>query len=288
MYLTFGFLSAAVLSTWIPGTIINSARVQLRLWHFLLAAAVVSGLAARLVSVPAVVTVALLFLLCQLSVAAATPLKRRILEVAAAIVALAMAMHLLPGFANPKLYDAIVLSPLSAPLTVYLNFDKAVAGMMLVAYLCRKIESRTDAARVAPAAIIYGVATTTAVIALGLVIHYIALDVKGVEQTITFLFVNVVFAVIAEEAFFRGVIQERLHRIAGDRTLGYVFAVLLSAILFGLVHGAGGAKLVALATVAGVGYAAVYAKTRSVEASIFVHALLNTVHFALFTYPYAI
>jgi membrane protease YdiL (CAAX protease family) len=55
--------------------------------------------------------------------------------------------------------------------------------------------------------------------------------------------------------------------------------------LFGLAHWGGGARYAMLASVAGLGYALVYARVRRVEASILVHFAVNAVHFVGFTYP---
>jgi membrane protease YdiL (CAAX protease family) len=54
---------------------------------------------------------------------------------------------------------------------------------------------------------------------------------------------------------------------------------------FGLAHLSGGLVYVVLAAAAGIGYGWIYARTRSIGAAIAAHAGLNTVHFALFTYP---
>ena len=48
---------------------------------------------------------------------------------------------------------------------------------------------------------------------------------------------------------------------------------------------AGGAWMVAVAGLAGLGYAAAYAWYRRIEVPIVVHFGVNAVHFLLFTYP---
>jgi hypothetical protein len=204
------------------------------------------------------------------------------------LVALTLAMHLAPGFKNPKLYDAIQFSPLSAPISVYLNFDKAAAGLALLVYLCVKPRSPELMGNALRTTAMCSIVTVAIVIGAALAAHYIAFDPKPLAQVATFVAVNFVFACVAEEAFFRGVLQERLRRVLGSRPIGMIVTIGISAALFGLVHAAGGPKLIALATVAGFGYAFTYAKTERVEASIAVHALVNAAHFAFFTYPYAI
>ena len=91
---------------------------------------------------------------------------------------------------------------------------------------------------------------------------------------------------IAEEAFFRGVIQERLTRACKKFPHLAWLPVVVSAGLFASAHAGGGAALVVLAAIAGLGYSVVYARTRLVEASILTHFAVNAVHYIGFSYPY--
>jgi membrane protease YdiL (CAAX protease family) len=67
---------------------------------------------------------------------------------------------------------------------------------------------------------------------------------------------------------------------------GQWIAVVVSALLFGAAHLAGGALYAILACIAGLGYAYAYQRTQRIEAAIIVHIALNAVHFIAFTYPY--
>ena len=70
-----------------------------------------------------------------------------------------------------------------------------------------------------------------------------------------------------------------------SRNLQWV-AVVASSLLFGVAHFAGGAPYVVLATIAGVGYSLVYARTRLIESAIVTHFGVNAIHFFGFTYPH--
>jgi hypothetical protein len=48
-----------------------------------------------------------------------------------AAIAIAFAAHMIPGFDNRLVFDAILISPYAAPFTMYLNFDKTVAAAVL-------------------------------------------------------------------------------------------------------------------------------------------------------------
>ena len=86
-----------------------------------------------------------------------------------------------------------------------------------------------------------------------------------------------VFTVIAEEWFFRHWVQRPLARwspLAG---------LVASALLFGLVHLAGGFAFAGLAALAGLAYAGVYAASRgSIWAAVALHGTLNLLRVALF------
>ena len=101
-----------------------------------------------------------------------------------------------------------------------------------------------------------------------------------------FLVANLFFTCVAEEAFFRPdpgtadaaspTAQAASLDVDRDRRL---------AALFGLAHAGGGVMWMLVATLAGFGYAAVYARTRTIEGAILVHFAVNAVHFLFFTYP---
>jgi hypothetical protein len=73
-------------------------------------------------------------------------LAARHLRLVTGVLALALAMHKLPGFNNPLLLDRVVLSDGAAPFTLYANFDKGAVGLVLLALLCRRVH-RGRAAR---------------------------------------------------------------------------------------------------------------------------------------------
>jgi uncharacterized protein len=92
---------------------------------------------------------------------------------------------------------------------------------------------------------------------------------------LTFLITFWVLAV-AEEFFFRGLLQQMLTRKLGGNGLG----ILLTSIIFGATHlGFGNFpnwRFAILATCAGVFYGRAYAQAGSIRASMVTHALVNT------------
>lgn len=89
---------------------------------------------------------------------------------------------------------------------------------------------------------------------------------------------------LAEEFFFRGVMQQGLARRLGSRPA----AIIVTSIGFGLVHLPFRAfpnwKFALVAAVAGAFYGRAYAQAGSIRAAMIVHALVNTTTRLLFPY----
>lgn len=205
---------------------------------------------------------------------------------AAGLMSLAMALHALPGFHNPVLLNAVHTRADALPFSLYANFDKASVGLLLLACLAPRFKSWREVGAAIKSVVLGMSVTAFVVVGLACITGMVRFEPVWLGYTPLFLAVNLLFTCVAEEAFFRGLIQERLSRALNHRTglVGHV-PVLMSALLFGLAHAGGGPLYAALAGLAGLGYALVYAKVRRVEASILVHFAVNAVHFIGFTYP---
>jgi membrane protease YdiL (CAAX protease family) len=279
--LTFLLLTGAMAAVW----------VHPLLPALLFVAAVAAGLFAGVLHLPALISLGLLAGAAWL--AAPTTAGRgsrnaalHCVALAVVIVlALAMAMHKLPGFNNPLLIDHVQLSANALPFMQYANFDKGAVGLILLAWLCQRVTSWSELGtvlrRTAPVLVLTVVATLGFALAAGVV----GVDFKWPQQTLSFIVVNLLFTVIAEEAFFRGLLQARLAAALQRFRWGAWLAVAVSALLFGAAHLGGGLRYAILASIAGLGYAWAYQRTQRIEAAILVHIVLNTVHFIAFTYP---
>ena len=95
---------------------------------------------------------------------------------------------------------------------------------------------------------------------------------------------NLLLVTLAEEALFRGYLQESLMRHWRERRWGDAAAIAVAAVAFGLVHLAGGWGAALLAGVAGVGYGLAYRRS-GLQAAMLTHFGLNLLHFTAFTYP---
>ena len=270
----FALLALAIGAVWLPP--VHLAGRAWPAWPFVYAASVAVALAAGVLHPVALPTLAAFAALTWAAVA--SPRGRPLFMVLAGLMAVALSVHVLPGFHNPKVFDAERLTPDALPFTQYLNFDKGTAGLFLLAAFAPRVRRWREAGALPGPVALAAAATTAAVLGLALALGLVRVDPHWHALAPAFLAVNLLFTCVAEEAFFRGLLQ---HHLPGPRPL----AVVVSAALFGLVHLPAGAAYAALATVLGLGCALVFERTRRIESAIAVHFAVNAVHFTGFTYP---
>jgi uncharacterized protein len=204
------------------------------------------------------------------------------------ILAVGLAVHVMPGFHNIQVLPPTRLTPRSLPYDQWINFDKTLAGVLILGICYRKPLTTAAQWKVALSrAAVPMIVTIASVVVLGGALGYIQWDPKWTSQFWLWAAINLLSTCMSEEAFFRAFLQTEIERLAAKRSSGAIIAITCSAVLFGLAHIAGGWRYVALAGVAGAGYGTVFYRTRSIEASILAHFTLNAVHFLLYTYPAA-
>jgi membrane protease YdiL (CAAX protease family) len=280
-FLSFGTLALSVLLLWCPP--IGAQRVPA--WPFALALACLAGVAAGYLDWRAPLWIAAYAGLACWARDAGRAWVRTVLLVLTGSAAFLFALHRFPGFYNPVLVDGIHLSPDAPPYSLRANFDTAAAGIVLMGVFCQPIRGRAEwlvmLRRVWPLML----STLVVVLGTGWALGYVRPDLKWTPYAPLFLLLNLLFTCVTEEAFFRGLLLERMARAMSGWRGGAVLATALSSLLFGLAHAGGGAALVLLATIAGLHYGAAYLVSRRIEGAILTHFLLNAVHFLAFTYP---
>jgi membrane protease YdiL (CAAX protease family) len=290
MHLTFLLLGLAIGAVWLRDLALPS-KMRVPPWCLVFFAALCEGFRSGCLQWPSLLPLAGLGLLCYFhrrssKTGTASPSTRSIADASVVVIAVALALHLFPGFDNPRLLSDVHVSVDAPPFTQYLNFDKGAAGLLLLAAYCRRFSSlaqvRLAAGRIAMITLI----ACGAVIGLALVMGYVRPDLKFPSFAFAFLATNLFFTVVAEEALFRGLLQRRMAVVLRRFPASSWLPAALSGAIFGLAHFSGGLPLVVLATVAGCGYGVVYARTRRIEASIFAHFAVNAVQFIGFTYPH--
>ncbi len=212
---------------------------------------------------------------------------RKLCVVVFGVVSLALAMHLLPGFHNLLIVQPHNITDDAVPFKLYANFDKGLVGLFLLGFIFRGQINR-NYYRKRPKAKLIGTifcVTPILVFACALLLGLIQFDPKWPSFWLYFLGINLLFTCVAEEAFFRGYLQQGLSSWLHEKPYILFVVPFISGVIFGVAHFGGGVGYVLTASLAGVGYALLYHKTHRIELSILCHFLLNVLHLFLFTYP---
>lgn len=279
----FGALALAVLLLWCPAPAVRGNRDWA--WCAGLLLACLAGLAAGVLDWRALAAIAVYLALAFGARTSERAWLRVPLLVLTGVTALLLALHKLPGFFNPMLAYQVQVSAGAAPFNLYANFDKAVAGIVLMGVFCAPIRARAAWLPMLRRTLPVLLATLVVVLGAGMVLGVVRPDVKWTVFTPWFLANNLLITCVTEEAFFRGFLMKGMARAMDRVRYGTALAVIVSTVLFGLVHWPGGPLLVVFATLAGLGNALAYLRSGRIEGAILTHFALNAVHFVAFTYP---
>lgn len=281
--IVYGLLTASILSLWLPPQSARLARIPA--WIILLGLSALSGLYYGIVEVGGVLYLFILAAFCRL--AGRQGLSSYLRTLYAVLVfglAAALFLHKAPFFNNPLVFDSFVLSERSSAHTKYWAFDKAAAGLILLACFGDICRSSRDWKMLAHKSYVISIATIALTLLLALIFGYIKPDMKFTGAYFAWAWANLFFTCVPEEMLFRGFLQKRLSGLSEKSSykIGIVAGI---GILFGLAHSGAGATYAVLASVAGIGYGYAYYMTGKIESAILTHFLLNTAHFLFFTYP---
>lgn len=198
-------------------------------------------------------------------------------------MALALAMHWLPGFYNGRGINPQRFTDDAVRFSMYLNLDKPLISFWLL-LVCPWIVGRRSL-RLSMFATAMAL-PISALLALGgaLLLGVISWAPKWPDQAWLWLLNNLLLVTLVEEALFRGYLQGGLERQFKNLPHGENLALLLTSLLFGLAHVGAGWQWVLLTSLAGIGYGLAY-RFGGLCAAIATHLGLNLLHFGLFTYP---
>ncbi|WP_038912081.1 CPBP family intramembrane glutamic endopeptidase [Dickeya dadantii] len=204
---------------------------------------------------------------------------RRATEILLVAGVVALALQQAPGFDNPKVLDNVYAGPKSAAFSMYFNLDKALIPFVLLACMPTLFSSSPVRSPgkwgwfllvLAVPMLLWG-----AVLAGGL-----QLETHNPPWLWSFMLANLFFVSLAEEALFRGYLQQRLAGVMSPW-----LALAVSALLFGALHVSGGAMLMAFAALAGLLYGLAWMWSGKLWVATLFHFGLNLYHLLFFTYP---
>lgn len=279
-------LSAAIIVTFLPVVIalIGSSRLNRHSSTGLVLISLGLGYAFGLVEEAAILAVCLMAVAFYRFSAIANSRYNWVLGIVVLLSCAAMLIHAIPGFNNPVVIQSFKISELAPDYTQYLNLDKAILAVLLLVFVVPKSQAVVTADR------IHAISTFTvfAIIAtiVALMTNLVALDPKVTPILISWMLINLLFTCFAEEAVFRGFIQVQIKKAIGSKPYAGWASVVVTGVVFGVAHIAGGGKYVAVACIIGIGYSYVYHKTQNIYAAIWAHFLFNLSHILILTYPY--
>lgn len=198
---------------------------------------------------------------------------------------LAIMTHQVPGFSNWLIIEDIKLTNDAVPIRMFLNFDKAFMGLMLLMtipliYNLRILKNTIQATL--PAAFLCIPIISCIAYLSGLV----AFDLKWPDLIYFWFIQNLLFVTIPEEVIFRGFLQRHLQNTFGTKD-GWKWACIgIPAAIHGGLHLLINPIYGGVAFICSLFYGYVYFKTDRIESSIFLHMLVNFLHIIFFTYPF--
>lgn len=275
-YLPFALLLLTVLSLWIP------TKSRLQPWKPLFVVTLISGIYTGAASIIATISIAILYGLISIY-GTVSPRVKPLLWLLVFALAFTLELHLIQGFHNLLILDKVKITADAMPYTLYLNFDKTIAGLLIIGLTLPRVNSITNLTLMLKQLFVRLPLVLLIILILSYAFGYVRFEPKLAPKLWLWMISNLFFTCIAEEGLFRGFFQEYLSSFKYKYT-EYI-AIVIPALFFGAIHFPGGIKYVILATVAGSLYGWIYKVTHRIEASMLAHFMLNLTHILFFTYP---
>jgi len=197
------------------------------------------------------------------------------------ILSLAFSLHLIPGFKNELIFLSPSFGLSEQAFKLNANLDKALAAIAIILAMRSTIKWRVSAKELY---LILAAVTTFFTVCILLDAK---LDPKLGALTLAFVFFNLTVTCLAEEVFFRLIIQNWLFKLSKGAFNGWL-AVFITAVIFMLAHfhtGVDADKRLFLIFIAGILYGGVYLNNKSLGSAIIMHFGINIIHFSFFAYP---
>lgn len=131
-------------------------------------------------------------------------------------LAMLLFLHWLPGFHNPLVIPRAALTPDAVPFAMYLNLDKPLVAFWVVLAAAPAMAGASARATLT-AALAACAGAIVACLGLALVLGVVGWTPKWPDSGWLWLVNNALLVTLAEEALFRGYVQERLTRAWRDR-----------------------------------------------------------------------
>lgn len=195
-------------------------------------------------------------------------------------------IHKVPWIANWKV-AAGVIGHGSISYTLWFNYDKTLIGLFLLGWVIPTLHSLAQWKKMLHKAFPWIAGGMAIMIVVSHLIGLVRWDPKFPKVGFIFLWINLFFVSVVEEAVMRGFLQRELCRVWKKCRFGEAISVGIVAALFSLLHIFWIKDPIFLMMVfaAGIIFGALYQYTKAIEASILCHYLFNVTHFFFFSYP---
>jgi len=212
---------------------------------------------------------------------------RLFIVMTAAIITIGIYTHFVKGFHNLLIVANWQASSDAQPINIYANYDKAIVGLLILGlYFHKPIQSKKELYSLLAKTLPWMLLSALVLLPLSQFLEMVRVDLKFPLITPTWIILQIFFAVIPEEAFYRGFLQREIALRLNNPMAG-PFAILIVSLLFALTHLLFVPQLtfVIAAFVASLLYGTIYQLTGRIEGAILTHLFVNLCHFFFFTYP---
>lgn len=187
------------------------------------------------------------------------------------------------GFSYPLIWSVDSLYPGGDSFQLYANFAKALCGYFIIIWLLGTVNT---AGKFSTAyAVSLSLVSALVLIGFAVVLFDLEAAYKLPARTLYFVAINFGIAVVAEEAYFRLLLQAQIERFFNHSFAGKITALIVASLLFAFAHTGGLSQAFFLFLIAGFIYGAVFTATRRISAPILCHFAVNFIHFIFFEYP---
>lgn len=200
------------------------------------------------------------------------------------VVGFFIAIYRPSEFNYPLVLQAASLYDGGQPYSLFVNTSKAMGGYLVVLMLLNQSNIQS-AQRDLPRSLIVTTLIVAFITLVACLVFNVGWEPKIPDGLLIFIAVNLGVTVLAEEAFFRLLIQKQIASFFTHKKMGVWVAAFITTILFTLSHTASIGPAFALYLIAGAGYSFVYAYTNRLSMAIAVHFGVNILHFLLLEYP---
>ncbi len=193
--------------------------------------------------------------------------------------ALGAGFHMIPGFYNLLVINKLQLSQESYPFSIYLNFDKVMAALII--FSSSNIPNILPNLKSIKLTLFSLLICMIFISLIAIMSGYVKFEPKFPEILCIWALNNLLFVCFSEEVLFRGFFQNQLNALIKSP----IISICITALIFGVAHFHGGLLYIGLSIICGFFYSYTYYRTGSLICSMLVHFGVNFSHFLLFTYP---